>query len=126
MSLRNAGQFKRAGVIKVTDTAFTNILCVRFHLCYLLQNLSLPACLCFSMYYFCFSMYYFCIFLCIIFMFFYVLFLFFLCIIFVFFMYCLFCVVLCIVCLYMCTELLLPGGFPTAVKYIISYHKITT
>ena len=83
MSLRNAGQFKRAGVIKVTDTAFTNILCVRVYLCYLLQNLSLPACLCFSMYCSCFSMYYFLyfsmyyfyVFLCIIFVFFYVLFL---------------------------------------------------
>jgi hypothetical protein len=39
-------------------------------------------------------------------------------------MYCLFCVVLFIVCVYMCTELLPPGGYPTAVnKYIISYHK---
>jgi len=36
--------------------------------------------------------------------------------------YCLFCVVLCIVCVYMCTELLPPGGYPIAVKYIISYH----
>ena len=35
--------------------------------------------------------------------------------------YCLFCVVLCIVCVYMCTELLPPGGYPIAVKYIISY-----
>ena len=37
-------------------------------------------------------------------------------------MYCLFCVVLCIVCVYMCTELLPPGGYPIAVKYIISYQ----
>ena len=37
-------------------------------------------------------------------------------------MYCLFCDVLCIVCVYMCTELLPPGGYPTAVKYTISYH----
>jgi len=37
-------------------------------------------------------------------------------------MYCLFCVVLCIVCVYMCTVLLPPGGYPIAVKYIISYH----
>jgi hypothetical protein len=29
------------------------------------------------------------------------------------------CIVLCIVCVYMCT---VPGGYPTAVKYIISYH----
>jgi len=36
-------------------------------------------------------------------------------------MYCLFCVVLYIVCVYMCTELLPPGGYPIAVKYIISY-----
>jgi hypothetical protein len=36
--------------------------------------------------------------------------------------YCLFCVVLCIVCVYMCTVLLPPGGYPIAVKYIISYH----
>jgi len=36
-------------------------------------------------------------------------------------MYCLFCDVLCIVCVYMCTELLPPGGYPIAVKYIISY-----
>jgi len=35
-------------------------------------------------------------------------------------MYCLFCVVLCIVCVYTCTELLPPGGYPIAVKYIIS------
>jgi len=34
-------------------------------------------------------------------------------------MYCLFCVVLCIVCVYMCTELLPPGGYQIAVKYII-------
>ena len=27
-------------------------------------------------------------------------------------------------CLYMCTELLPPGGYPVAVKYIISYHKM--
>ena len=39
-------------------------------------------------------------------------------------MYCLFCVILCIVCMYMCTELLPPGGYPIAVKYIISYHII--
>ena len=37
-------------------------------------------------------------------------------------MYCSFCVVLCIVCVYMCTVLLPPGGYPIAVKYIISYH----
>ena len=37
-------------------------------------------------------------------------------------MQCLFCVVLCIVCVYMCTVLLPPGGYPIAVKYIISYH----
>jgi hypothetical protein len=37
-------------------------------------------------------------------------------------MYCLFCVVLCIVYVYMCTELLPPGGYPIAVKYIISYR----
>jgi len=36
-------------------------------------------------------------------------------------MYCLFCVVLCIVCVYMSTVLLPPGGYPIAVKYIISY-----
>jgi hypothetical protein len=40
-------------------------------------------------------------------------------------MYCLFCVVLCIVCVYMCTELLPPGGYPIAVKYVISYIKHT-
>jgi hypothetical protein len=43
---------------------------------------------------------------------------------FVLFTYCLFCVVLCIVCMYMCTVLLPPGGYPIAVKYIISYHII--
>ena len=32
------------------------------------------------------------------------------------------CVFLCIVCVYMCTELLPSGGYPIAVKYIISYH----
>jgi hypothetical protein len=37
-------------------------------------------------------------------------------------MHCLFCVVLCIVSVYMCTELLPPGGYPIAVKYIVSYH----
>ena len=37
-------------------------------------------------------------------------------------MYCLFCVVLCIVCVYMCTARLPPGGYPIAVKFIISYH----
>jgi hypothetical protein len=37
-------------------------------------------------------------------------------------MYCLFCVVLCIVFVYMCTVLLPPGGYPIAVKYIISYN----
>jgi hypothetical protein len=37
-------------------------------------------------------------------------------------MRCLFCVFLCIVCVYMCTELLPPGGYPIAVKYIILYH----
>jgi len=37
-------------------------------------------------------------------------------------MYCLFCDVLCIVCVYMRTELLPPGGYPIAIKYIISYH----
>jgi len=34
--------------------------------------------------------------------------------------YCLFCDVLCIVCVYLCTEQLPPGGYPIAVKYIIS------
>ena len=37
------------------------------------------------------------------------------------FMYCFFSDVLCIVCVYMCTVLLPPGGYPIAVKYIISY-----
>jgi hypothetical protein len=41
------------------------------------------------------------------------------------YMYCLFCVVLCIVCVYMCTEQLPSGGYPIAVKYIISYNKIS-
>jgi len=36
-------------------------------------------------------------------------------------MHCLFCV-LCIVCVYMCTELLPPGGYPIAVKCIISFR----
>ena len=67
----------------------------------------------------CCSMY-FCVVLCI-----FVLFYVFLCCS----MYCLFCVVLCIVCVcvcvYMCTELLPLGGYPIAVKYIISYHIIT-
>jgi hypothetical protein len=36
--------------------------------------------------------------------------------------YFLFCVFLCIVWVYMCTVLLPPGGYPIAVKYIISYH----
>jgi len=36
-------------------------------------------------------------------------------------MYYLFCVVLRIVCVYMFTVLLPPGGYPIAVKYIISY-----
>jgi len=36
-------------------------------------------------------------------------------------MYCLFSDVLCIVCVYMCTELLPRGGYPIAVKYIISF-----
>jgi hypothetical protein len=40
------------------------------------------------------------------------------------YMYCLFCVVLCIVCVYVCTKLLLPGGYPIAVKYIILYRTI--
>jgi len=41
-------------------------------------------------------------------------------------MYCLFCDVLCIVCVYMCTEQLLPGGYPIAVKYTISYIFVKT
>jgi len=41
-------------------------------------------------------------------------------------MHCLFCVVLCIVFMYMCTVLLLPGGYPIAVKYIISYQNVNT
>jgi hypothetical protein len=36
-------------------------------------------------------------------------------------MWCLFCDVPCIVCVYMCTEQLPAGGYPIAVKYIISY-----
>ena len=36
-------------------------------------------------------------------------------------MYCLFCVVLCIFCVDMCTEIVPPGGYPIAVKYIVSY-----
>ena len=40
-------------------------------------------------------------------------------------MYCLFFEVLCIVCVYMCTVLLPPGGYPIAVKYIISNHIIS-
>ena len=39
-------------------------------------------------------------------------------------MYYLFCVVLCIVYMHMCTELLPPGGYPIAVKYIISYQEM--
>jgi hypothetical protein len=46
---------------------------------------------------------------------------------------CIFCVVLCIVCFVlfsvlcvcMCTELLPLGGYPIAVKYIISYERVT-
>jgi hypothetical protein len=38
--------------------------------------------------------------------------------------YCLFCVVLCIVCVYTYTVRLPAGGYPIAVKYIISYHII--
>jgi hypothetical protein len=38
-------------------------------------------------------------------------------------MYCLFCFILCIVCVYMCTVLLPPGGYPIAIKYIISYFQ---
>jgi hypothetical protein len=34
--------------------------------------------------------------------------------------WCLFCDVPCTVCVYMCTEQLPPGGYPNAVKYIIS------
>jgi len=41
-------------------------------------------------------------------------------------MYCLFCDVPCVVCVYMCTEQLPPGGYPIAVKYIISYHYYVT
>ena len=37
-------------------------------------------------------------------------------------MHCLFCDVPCIVCVYMCAEQLPPGGYPIAVKYIISYQ----
>jgi len=37
-------------------------------------------------------------------------------------MYCLFCDVPCIVCVYMCTEQLPPGGYPIAIKYIVSYQ----
>ena len=40
-------------------------------------------------------------------------------------MYYLFCDVLCIFCVYMCTEQLPPGGYPIAVKYIISYSVIS-
>jgi len=32
------------------------------------------------------------------------------------------CVVLCMVCVYSCTELLPPGDYPIAVKYITSCH----
>jgi len=35
----------------------------------------------------------------------------------------LFCVVLRIVWMYMCTELLPPGGYPIAVKYILSSYQ---
>jgi hypothetical protein len=38
-------------------------------------------------------------------------------------MYCLFFDVLYIVCVYMYTELLPAGGYPIAVKYIISYQR---
>jgi hypothetical protein len=38
-------------------------------------------------------------------------------------MYCLFCDVPCIVRMYMCTEQLPPGGYPIAVKYVISYQN---
>jgi hypothetical protein len=41
-------------------------------------------------------------------------------------MYCLFCDVPCIACVYMCTEQLPPGGYPIAVKYIISYKNVAT
>jgi hypothetical protein len=39
--------------------------------------------------------------------------------------YCLFCDVLCIIFVYMCTELLPPGGYQIAVKYIISCHILS-
>jgi len=34
-----------------------------------------------------------------------------------------FCDFPCIICVYMCTELLPPGGYPIAVKFIISYRN---
>ena len=40
--------------------------------------------------------------------------------------YRLFCDVPCIVCVYMCTEELPPGGYPIAVKYIISKKRAIT
>jgi hypothetical protein len=40
-------------------------------------------------------------------------------------MWCLFCDVPGIVCVYMCTVLLPPGGYPIAVKYIISYKCLS-
>jgi hypothetical protein len=40
------------------------------------------------------------------------------------YMYCLFCDVLCIVCVYMRTELLPPGDYPIAVKYISYINSI--
>jgi hypothetical protein len=40
-------------------------------------------------------------------------------------MYFLFCDVLCIFGVYMCTEQLPPGGYPIAVKHIISYQIIS-
>ena len=94
--------------------------------------------MCYSIYFLCCSMYFyvvlcifcvvlcifyvvlcvFCVVLCIFVLFyvFFVLFYVFLCCS----MYWLFCDLLSVVCVYMCTVLLPPGGYPIAVKYIIS------
>ena len=100
---------------------FCVVLCI---LCVVLCILCVVLCIFVLFYVFlCCSMY-FCVVLCIVVLFyvFFVLLYVFLCCS----THCLFCVVLCIVCVYMCTELLPPGGYPIAVKYIISYHKQQT
>jgi hypothetical protein len=126
---------QRRGTARTLPTLCVDlcIVCVLFYVFCVLFYVLFVCC---SMYFVCWSMYFLCVVLCILcvdlcivcvlfYVFCVVIYVFFVCCSMYFVccsMYWLFCDVLCIICVYM--DLLPPGDYHVAIKYVISYHII--